>query len=133
MLSFHHDPHRGDYEIRDSQGKCRGFIWKYAGHWVCRVDDMQAQTRDTYNDAKALAEILIDRPDISGIVTSGQYSGKIIEIENGLVKQKIGRGQEFVIHELKRLDGNVAVGQIVDILYHNGIGQPSDKSLNIER
>ena len=59
--------------------------------------------------------------------------GKIIEIENGLVKQKIGRGQEFVIHELKRLDGNVAVGQIVDILYYNGIGQPSDKSLNIER
>lgn len=59
MLEFHQDPHRGDYEIRDAQGKCRGFIWKYGDHWVCRVDDMQVQNCDTLVDAKVLAETLV--------------------------------------------------------------------------
>lgn len=44
MVAFHHDPHRGDYEVRDTQSKCRGFIWKYVDHWVCRVDDMQRRS-----------------------------------------------------------------------------------------
>ena len=59
MITFHHDPHRGDYGIRDTQGKCRGFIWRYADHWVCRVDDMNAQNRDTFDEAKVLARELI--------------------------------------------------------------------------
>lgn len=59
IYTFHLDPHREDYEIRDSQGKCRGFVWKYAGKWVCRVDDKIAQYSDTLSDAKVLAGKLL--------------------------------------------------------------------------
>jgi len=78
-------------------------------------------------------ERLLDVRERSSIVASGQYSGKILEIKNGLVQQKTGRGDEFVFHELKRLSGKVAVGRIVDINYRDGIGQVLHKSLQVER
>lgn len=80
-------------------------------------------------------ERLIDVRERSAIVTHGHYSGKILEIKNGLVRQKTGRGEESVIHELKRLSGSVVEGSIVDINYRNGIAFAfeSGKSLGVER
>ena len=46
---------RQDYEILDSAGKCLGHIWKYAGAWVTRVRDGDAENRDTFAEAKKLA------------------------------------------------------------------------------
>lgn len=57
-MKFVKNDFRGDYEVIDDRQKLRGFVWKYEGAWVVRIDDRQAQNRNTFNQAKALAEDL---------------------------------------------------------------------------
>lgn len=44
---------RGDFEVQDESGKCLGFVWPYADHWVCRVGNNEAQAEyfDTFDEA----------------------------------------------------------------------------------
>lgn len=60
-------PHqfRGDYEILDVDGKCRGFIWKFHGKWACRVDDNPTQHLDSFKHAKELAGDLVEEAQAS--------------------------------------------------------------------
>lgn len=58
-ITFRLDPFREDYEIRNGHGKCKGFIWKCAGKWVCRVDELDAKFCNTLTEAKELATALL--------------------------------------------------------------------------
>jgi len=58
---------------------------------------------------------------------SGWFSGKVLGITNGVVTQKIGRGEQTVSHSLDNLSSPVTVGQIIDVQYKNGIGLVCDK------
>lgn len=59
MATFHRDQFRGDYEIHDEAGKCRGFIWRHEGQWVCRIDEDPAQYPDSFKASKLLAEQML--------------------------------------------------------------------------
>lgn len=50
--------HRGDYEVLNESGKCLGFVWKYADHWVSRIGERSAENHDTYDLAVARAREL---------------------------------------------------------------------------
>lgn len=67
------------------------------------------------------------------IVASGHHSGRILEVERGIAVQKIGRSGEQVTHLLGRLSRPVAVGDVVDINYRNGLGQVGEPAREIER
>lgn len=50
---------RDDFEVIDTMGNCRGFVWSYEGHWCIRVDKMQTSYKDTFEDATKYALELI--------------------------------------------------------------------------
>ncbi len=62
MISFHRHEYRGDYEVRDSSGKCRGFIWQHEGRWVCSIGDQPAQYPGSFDAANELARELLADP-----------------------------------------------------------------------
>lgn len=63
MIALRRDEFRGDFEIKDDQGKCRGFIWQYQKNWVCRVDDLPSRNFESYNEAVVEAKKLVESAD----------------------------------------------------------------------
>ena len=55
-------------------------------------------------------------------VSKGQYSGKILDVADGLATQRVGRGGEVVLHSVSRLSEPVIIGAVVDIVYTGGKG-----------
>ncbi|CAG0974455.1 hypothetical protein RHDC4_01492 [Rhodocyclaceae bacterium] len=75
-----------------------------------------------------------DRRSARGaVVMNGRHSGRILDIDDGLAVQKVGRGNEQVTHSLARLSRQVAVGDVVDIAYHEGRGEVVEPGRVIER
>ena len=56
------------------------------------------------------------------LVKEGTFSGKIENVANGIVTQKVNREGETVQHGLARLSHSVKVGEVVDIKYVGGTG-----------
>lgn len=48
---------------------------------------------------------------------TGLFVGKIISIEDDVVTQKIGRGNETALHSMKKLSTGVKLGDLAEILY----------------
>lgn len=48
---------------------------------------------------------------------SGLFVGKIINIDNDVVTQKVGRGNETALHSMKQLSKPVKVGDLAEIMY----------------
>lgn len=72
MITFHQDQFRLDYEIRDHEGKCRGFIWRHQEKWVCRVDEHQAKHLNTLAGAKLEALVMVGLADGRRLVQSAK-------------------------------------------------------------
>lgn len=53
-------------------------------------------------------------------VADGLFIGKVLEVTNGVVTQKIGRSGETVQHAMTDLSRPVAVGEIAEIAYKDG-------------
>lgn len=67
---------------------------------------------EEYHDAK-----------MADIETEGEFSGKILSINNGIVKQKTGRSeQEIAWHKVENLSRIPNKGEVLDIKYKNGKG-----------
>jgi len=66
-------------------------------------------------------------------VNEGRYSGKILDVANGVVTQKVGRGSEVVLHSLSRLSGPVTIGAVVDVVYSGGKGVVGSLERGVER
>lgn len=56
------------------------------------------------------------------LVGNGTWSGKVLDVSDGLVIQKINRAGETVQHDLAKLSELVKAGDLVDIVYRGGIG-----------
>ncbi len=67
---------------------------------------------------------------VMDVVTDGSYSGKILDVDDGVVIQKIGRGGEAARHAVSALSRRVYEGEIVDITYVNGVGIVGGKEVN---
>ncbi|MES2946933.1 MAG: GSU2403 family nucleotidyltransferase fold protein [Pseudomonadota bacterium] len=63
----------------------------------------------------------------------GLYSGKILDISDGLVTQRISRDGTTVVHKMSALTSAVVSGQIADITYADGVGVVWNKGTSRER
>ena len=52
----------------------------------------------------------------------GFWSGKVLDVERGIVIQKINRDSDTVTHDASKLSQVVKVGDVVDIKYVGGVG-----------
>lgn len=59
--------------------------------------------------------------EVEGVVNEGFYCGRVIEIANGVVTQKINRAGETVRHDVSKLSEMVKSGDVVDIRYRGGM------------
>lgn len=67
------------------------------------------------------------------LVTVGQYSGRIVDIYDGVVVQKVGRDNEVVRHTQWRLSEKVEIGDVVDIAYERGSGMVKGRGKEIDK
>lgn len=68
------------------------------------------------------------------ITTNGFYCGRIVEIVDGAVVQKIGRDPDKVVrHDLLELSASVKVGDLVEIKYKAGVGTVGGPVLNASK
>lgn len=58
--------------------------------------------------------------DLSGSVKEGIYSGKVLNIANGIMTQKVNRAGDTVQHDIARLSGVLNVGDVIDVKYQGG-------------
>lgn len=66
---------------------------------------------------------------------TGSFSGKILDVSDGFVIQKINRQGDTVKHKEDKLSSPVKIFDVVDINYLNGVGMVSglDKDLGVGR
>lgn len=77
------------------------------------LDHAASAKHDSHLEALSLAK---------NMVREGSWSGKILEVENGIAIQKINRSGDTVQHEIRKLSATVKEGDVVDINYENGKG-----------
>lgn len=64
----------------------------------------------------------VERGDPPSVVSTGAFSGKILNIVDGVASQKINRSGLTVLHLLSSLSKPVCIGDVVDIRYVRGLG-----------
>ena len=64
---------------------------------------------------------------------SGFYSGKILDISDGLVTQRISRDGTTIVHKMADLTSAVVLGQQAEITYADGVGVVWNKGATRER
>ncbi len=60
---------------------------------------------------------------------TGRHIGMVLRIEAGIVEQRTGRGGEVTLHREAGLSSQVAVGDLVDIDYRNGVGVVAERGI----
>lgn len=68
-------------------------------------------------------------------VREGAFSGRVMEIDDGVMVQRVNRDGRTVQHDVSKLSLAVAVGDVVDISYKDGAGVVSNmcKGAGVER
>lgn len=112
----------------------KGLVWK-ASRGVYALED--SSLADLLAQLKAEQQstgATIGSPDTAGHaahVKSGIFSGAILDVSgDGAVTQKVNRDGHTVVHDAKLLSATVAVGDNVDIAYHNGVGVVGNQALD---
>lgn len=65
------------------------------------------------------------------IVHSGTYCGPIMDINSSSVVQKINRAGDQVVHQRSTFPSSIAIGQIVQVTYANGVACMLDESRSV--
>lgn len=89
----------------------QGILYK-SGEWAKNGPDLDARR------PKTLQEKVVGQ--VSQL--SGLFVGKILGINDGVAKQKVGRAGETVLHCLANLSAPVAEGEVAEIAYKDGKG-----------
>lgn len=61
-------------------------------------------------------------PIRTSFVAAGDWSGKILQVTDGVVSQRINRAGDVVHHDVSKLSSPVSEGAVVDITYLDGLG-----------
>lgn len=101
-------------------------------------DNYRADPANTEKVPARFADLgkIMDAPVESGgpeVVQEGSYSGKIVDVADGVATQKIGRDGATARHAVGLLSGPVTKGDVVDIRYRGGRGEVAGKSVGVER
>ena len=91
-------------------------------------------------EADARAVLIAAVPDFSlseheaplsaTVVTEGFFSGPVLSVDGGVVRQKINRAGDVVCHDASRLSAAVEAGDVADISYACGRGAVKGQSLS---
>ena len=93
------------------------------------LKEMSAETRAVVVAAMPVLS-LID------VVSEGVFSGRVMDISDGIITQKINRSGDTVKHDMSRLSATVHVDDVIDVLYnHFGLAEVafSGKALEVGR
>lgn len=80
---------------------------------------------------RATLQQQLDFMEVPSTVTTGQFSGQVLSVADGVVTQRIGRDGRTAQHALRALSKAVAEGDVVDIQYVSGIGVVGGKEMAI--
>jgi hypothetical protein len=75
-----------------------------------------------FHSHAAFAEHVFKSSLITNVQKEGFWSGKVLDVDRGVLIQKIGRGTETVTHDASKLSTPVKVGDVIDIKYVGGVG-----------
>lgn len=67
------------------------------------------------------------------LVADGFFSGKVLDVVDGVATQRINRGGDVVRHAVSVLSKVPVIGDVVDIGYKDGIGIVSGKGVGVDR
>lgn len=71
---------------------------------------------------------------LNDIKLEGSFSGRVLDVANGVVVQKIGRDPDIVVrHDILKLNNAVNIGDVVHIKYKNGFAAVFHKNNEISR
>lgn len=71
---------------------------------------------------------------ISSPVDGELFSGRVVDVGRGVVKQKVGRDPSMIReHSAFALSRIPSKGEVVDIRYKDGVGEVSERAVKIER
>lgn len=68
----------------------------------------------------------------TGVVSEGEYNGTILEIEGGVVTQRVNRDGQYVRHSMAKLSLSVNVDDVVGIHYSAGVGEVTGIKVALE-
>jgi hypothetical protein len=91
------------------------------------LDAMVDDVRELILSTAMTGQVAHEKIVIESVVSEGAYSGRVLNIESGVVTQKVDRNGATVVHALASLSQNVVKGEVLDIRYVNGVGVVSGK------
>lgn len=81
------------------------------------------------DQARLIANIL---PEVLPVIETGEFSGAILQVANGVVVQKIGRDPDKVMrHDAMKLSRFPLEGEVVNIKYRKGVGEVSERGVGV--
>lgn len=99
------------------------------------VEARLSQSRSALSTEERIATYPVDQMDVAvkdqvvrfgntgtPIVKEGTYNGKVLDVCDGVILQKIGRAGECARHLVNRLSDKVEIGDVVNIRYEDGVG-----------
>lgn len=95
-------------------------IMHSAGEWIHQDRNQEWSGSHYLVPAHSLAKV-------------GSYSGKVLDIKDGVMTQKTGRSGETTSHDIFLLSVEVKIGDIVDIKYKSGVGKVTSKALSVNQ
>ena len=102
-----------------------------------RLDMSPGERREGYPlddmDVKVGHQAVSFAAKVENVVSEGAFSGKVLDVANGVAVQRISREGATVRHALEKLSSPVAIGEVLDIKYVAGAGVVSGRRVGIER
>lgn len=106
-----------EYEVGTPEMIAEARMVRIRGDAVVAI---MALTGDSRVECESIVQEIDGSP--TDVCREGSYSGKVLSIEDGILTQRIGRNNETTRHRVAALVGDVAVGEVVNIAYANGVG-----------
>lgn len=95
--------------------------------------DLDGLENKLFAEAKGIVNKAVAKAGAQ-LVSSGQTIGLIVQSDDGVVTQKVGRDPAAVVrHGGVKLSRIPEVGEVVDIKYQDGIGRVSDRAVVVEK
>lgn len=79
------------------------------------------------------SQVLKSPSSVPPFVTNGFYTGKVLDVADGVVTQRINREGDVVRHAASLLSAKVGIGDVVGIGYKNGVGVVDGKDVGVDR
>ena len=112
------------------------FIERFSKNELATISGFRAieasDLPEAYRGIKLEDDLARQLQDIFSIQQTVVSSGRVVDIANGVVTQKINRAGDTVQHDATKLSAAVTVGDVVDIKYVGALGVVSGLALGLQ-